>query len=698
METIALFVLLGLGPGALIAGVSLGVVMVYRASGMINFATGVIAAWGAFVFYGLRTSGQLLMPPLPVVPGLLQVGGPWDVAPAFLVAVIYCALIGLLLEVAVIRPLRTSSPLTKLLASLGIYLFLQSILNIQFGDQAVSAPAVLPSSTIQLFGIPIPVDRFILLAGVLAATGLLLAVYRFTRFGLATRASSESETNAALFGLRPQRLSLITVVIAQAITGAFGILVAPLITLDTTSLPNLIIPALAAALLARFTSFGVAALAGIAMGIVQSLVVLAQSESWFPTVQGLPLPGVSDFVFFVVVVVAMLWQGGRILRRDRVIEKRLPPAPAPKRLARPALIAMAAVLVGFLVLPYNVRQAGINSLIGILLCLSLVVIIGFVGQVSLLQLGLAGVSGFAISKLAVYSGVGFPLAPLIGIAVATAAGVAVSFVAVRVRGVNLAVVTLAAAVALENFVFDNTVWGNGQTGSPVPAPTLFGIDLGPTAPFPINGASQPSPLFGILIGIVVILSCLFVSSLRRSRLGQRMLAVRDNESAAAASGINVLKTKLTAFAVSSALAGLAGVLYAYNFQSVSTGRFGFFTSLTTLAFAFIGGITTVRGAVIASIGVSAGVGSLLAGAVGVPASFTYLIGGLALVVTIILKPEGLASPAGTDPPVVLFRFVQRRIRSRRLRRAAGELPAEVAEFGTAPRQPVIAAKSGTGKH
>lgn len=669
METIALFILLGLGPGALIAGVSLGVVMVYRASGMINFATGVVAAWGAFVFYGLRTSGELLLPPIPFVPGFLPLGGPWDVGPALAVAVAYCALLGLVLEVAVIRPLRTSSPLTKLLASLGVYLFLQSILTIRFGSQGLSAPDVLPSDPLVILGIPIPINRFILLGGVLAATAILLAVYRYTRFGLATRASSESEANAALFGLRPQRLSLVSVVVAQAMTGAFGILVAPLVGLDVTSLPNLVIPALAAALLARFTSFGIAAAAGIGMGVIQSLVVLAQSETWFPTVQNLPLPGVSDFVFFLIVVVAMLWQGGRIVGRGHVAEKRLPPAPAPQRLLRPALIGGAVMIAAFLLLPYNIRQAGINSLIGILLCLSLVVIIGFVGQVSLLQLGLAGVSGFVVSKLAVYLGIGFPIAPLIGIAAAVVVGVAISFIAVRVRGVNLAIVTLAAAVALENFVFDNTVWGNGQQGSPVPEPTFFGINIGPTAPFPINGGSQPSPLFGILVGFVVILACLFVSSLRRSQLGHRMLAVRDNESAAAASGVNVLTTKLTAFAVSSALAGLAGVLYAYNFQSVSTERFGFFTALTTLAFAFIGGITSVRGAVLASIGVSAGLGSLVATALGIPTSFTYLVGGLALVLAIILKPEGLASAAGYDPPVVAYKAIRRRIQRRRAAQA-----------------------------
>jgi branched-chain amino acid transport system permease protein len=670
VQALLLFVLLGLGPGALIAGVALGVVLVYRSSGMINFATGVTAAWGAFVYYDLVTNGALLLPPIPFVPGRLSLGSHWAAAPAFVVAVLYCALLGLLLEVAVIRPLRTSSPLTKLLASLGVYLFLQSILTVRYGTQGQSAPPVLPAEPIRLLGVGIPVNRFILLGGVLVTTAVLIAVYRYTRFGLATRAAAEDESNAALFGLRPQRLSMINSVVAHALTGVLGILVAPLLTLDVSALPNLIIPALAAALLARFRSFGVAAGAGIAMGVIQSLITYAQAQTWFPTAGGQVLPGVTDLAYFVLVVVAMLWQGSKVVGRGEVAEKRLPEAPPPRRLLRPTIIAVAALVVAFLVLPYNWRQAGINTLIGILVCLSLVVIIGYVGQVSLVQLGLAGVSGFTVSKLAVGPGIGFPLAPILAVLLATAVGVAVAFVAVRVRGVNLAIVTLAAAIALQNFGFNNSVWGSGVNGSPVPSPSLFGVNLGPDAPFPVNNASQPSPVFGLLCGAVVIVACLFVSSLRRSRFGHRMLAVRSNERAAAAAGVNVVRVKLLAFAISSALAGLAGVLYAYNFQSVSSDRFGFYTALTTLAFAFIGGITTVRGAVLASVGVTGGIGALVVTGIGIPVSYQYLLGGLLLVLTLIAKPEGLASNKGLAPPPVLLVRGVRRLQDR-LRASTG---------------------------
>jgi branched-chain amino acid transport system permease protein len=423
------------------------------------------------------------------------------------------------------------------------------------------------------------------------------------------------------------------------VVGALGILIAPLVTLDPNTIPDLVIPALAAALLARFTSFGIVAAAGIGLGMVQSLLTYVQSLSWFPTVQGVPLPGLSDLVFFIVVVVAMLWQGSKLPVRGAIAEHRLPAAPAPRALARPALIAAVVLTVAFLVLPYDWRQAGINSLIGVIVCLSLVVITGFVGQVSLVQLGLAGVSGFAVSKLAVDAGLTFPLAPILAVVIATVVGVLVSLAAVRVRGVNLAIVTLAAAVALDNFGFSNPKWGAGVNGSPVPSPHLFSLGLGTNSSFPINNSSEPSPIFGLFCVVVVIGACLLVGSIRRSRLGHQMLSVRSNERAAAAAGISVV----------------AGVLYAYNFRSVSADQYSFSMALTFLAFAFIGGITTIQGAVVASIGVTGGIGAIITTQyLGISAEYQFLLGGIILIVILVAKPEGLASNRGLAPPPVLI--------------------------------------------
>ena len=210
-------------------------------------------------------------------------------------------------------------------------------------------------------------------------------------------------------------------------------------------------------------------------------------------------------------------------------------------------------------------------------------------------------SGFAISHLAVNAGIGFPIAPLLGAGVALILGLITAASALRVRGVSLAVVTLAAVVAITNFGFVNTTWGGGQTGSPVPEPTLFGLDLGPRAGFRGLDGNLPSPVFGWVVLAVTVALCVLVGLLRRGSLGQRMLAVRSNERAAAAAAIDPRAVKFVAFGISSVIAGLAGALYAYNFSSVSADRFDPFTALSLIAFAYAGGITLISGAVFAGL-------------------------------------------------------------------------------------------------
>ena len=231
------------------------------------------------------------------------------------------------------------------------------------------------------------------------------------------------------------------------------------------------------------------------------------------------------------------------------------------------------------------------------MCLSLVVITGFVGQISIVQLALAGIAGFILSHLAVDHGIGFPLGMLIGSLGATVCGLVIAVSALRVRGVSLAVVTLGAAVAIEQFVFLSTTWGGGSSSSPVPPPKVFGLDLSPYGGFRGLDGKIPSPVFGFFVVAITVALGLFVANLRRSSLGQRMLAVRSNERAAAAAGVNVTTVKLAAFGISSFIAGIGGTLYGYNFSSVTVTRFSALTALSLIAFAYVGGITTVAGAI-----------------------------------------------------------------------------------------------------
>ena len=502
---------------------------------------------------------------------------------------------------------------------------------------------MLPQNIVHLLGAVIPIDRFIITGIVIVLSAALAALYRFTRFGLRTRAASENEVAAMLGGLSPNALSMVNTLLASAIAGGIGILAASITQLDTETLPLQIVPALAAALLARFTSFGIACAAGIGLGILESEIQYISNLSWFPTSGGTAIPGVAELAIFLLIVLFMYLRGAKLPGRGELVEKRLPEAPRPQHLVRTTVVGVAICAIALVVLPFDFREALINTLIGTVMALSLVVITGFVGQISVVQLTLAGVSGFTISHLAVNAGIGFPLAPLAGVAAAVILGLITAASALRVRGVSLAVVTLAAAVAITNFVFLNTTWGGGQTGSPVPELKLLGLDLGPQSSYRGLDGNLPSPIFGWVALAITAATCLTVAWIRRGDLGRRMLAVRSNERAAAAAAIDPRVVKLIAFGVSAAIAGLAGSLYAYNFGSVSADRFDVFTALSLIAFAYAGGITLISGAVFAGlISTQALFPYALDKWFGINGNWFLLFGGAILIVTLIQNPEGVA--------------------------------------------------------
>jgi ABC-type branched-subunit amino acid transport system ATPase component len=177
----------------------------------------------------------------------------------------------------------------------------------------------------------------------------------------------------------------------------------------------------------------------------------------------------------------------------------------------------------------------------------------------------------------------------------------------------------------------------------VPEPKLLGLDLGPRAGFRGLDGNLPSPVFGWVVLGVTVTVCVLVGLLRRGSLGQRMLAVRSNERAAAAAAIDPRAVKFVAFGISSVIAGLAGALYAYNFSSVSADRFDPFTALSLIAFAYAGGITLISGAVFAGlISTQALFPYALDKWLGINGNWFLLFGGAILIVTLIQNPEGVA--------------------------------------------------------
>jgi branched-chain amino acid transport system permease protein len=668
MKDVALFALLGLGGGAVIAGIAMAVVVTFRGSGIINLSTGALSMVSAFGFWALRTG---------------YFGPVFATAPAVAVTIAAAVMVGVLSELLVFRPLRTSSPLAKLVASLGILLVLQATMLLWFGDAPRQIPSVFPVDIARVFGNSIPENRF-WMAGVVVLIALALgAMFRWTRFGLATRAASENEVNAMLRGLSPNQLSMANTVLASAIAGAMGIIAAPISQADSVTLVLFIVPALAAALFAGFRSLWIAAGAGFAIGIGQSLMTWVATLSWFPSDKGNPMPGVQALLTFVLLVIALSVRGGRLPTRGELVEKRLPFAPRPRRLAVPAVALAAVGVVLLIVLPFDYRQALMLSMVGMVVCLSLVVITGFVGQVSLAQVTLAGVAGFAVSHMTAKAGIGFPWGPLVGSAAAVVIGLIVGASALRIRGVSLAVVTLAGVVAIEQFGFANRRWGAGSTGAPVEQPELFGVRIGTNAGFRGLDGRVPSPVIGFLFLAVVVALCLLVASLRRSVLGKQMLSVRANERAAAAAGINVTNVKIAAYAISSFIAGTAGWMYAYNFGSVSAARFGILIALGFVAFAYIGGITMVSGAVIGGLVATEGlIPYTIEELFNISGNWTLLVGGLILIVTLIQNPDGIA---GTT--------YRKRLAAKRAKVAAAAGRGRQPDGVPAPAEPQLVGKS-----
>ncbi len=628
MAVVVAFLLLGIGSGGLISGIGIGVVLSYRGAGVINLAAGAIAMLAGFFFWAIRLGEFASLP----------------TAPAVILTLLFAAFVGVIFDLLVVRPQRTSTPLAKLIATLGVLLACQAGVVLVFGPAARPQPTVLPTQNVMIGGAPVPVYNFVIGGILLVITLALIAAYRWTKFGTATRAAAENEAHAMLMGLSPDSLSLLNTVLMSTLMGVVGLIGASVIEVDPTTLPLLIVPGLAAAIFGRFTSFGATFIAGILIGMGESLLLYATTQPWFPNqgLPGIPIPGGQELLSFIILVIAMFIRGGKIVARGDVLDRRLPRAPMPVHPVRSTLIYGAIAAVALPVLPAPFRAALTTSLIWAVVLLSLVIITGYLGQVSVVQLALGGAAGFAVSDFATHFGIGFPWAPIMGVLGAALLGFVCGIPALRIRGVSLAVVTLAAAVAIEDFWFGNSSFGGGA-GVTVPSPSLFGFSIGPNASLPGLDGAEPSPVYGWFVLVVLCVVALLVCNLRRSAIGQDMLAVRANERAAAAAGVNISRTKLLGFTLSAAIAGVGGVLLAYQTGWITPDSYDTFTSLALIAFAYISGITTVAGAVFGGLIFTSGlVAFALQDWFGLQGEWFSLAAALLLIV-MLAQPQGMAT-------------------------------------------------------
>lgn len=619
----------------------MGLVLTWRTSRVVNFAHGAMGMYLAFAYFEFRDSGDLVLPIIGLPDRIHLLATP-TLASALVFALVLSATLGAAVYWLIFRPLRSAPPLARVVASLGLYLYLQEITRLRFptaGASAVTRYPVLPEGTVHLLGTGVSENRLLLAAAVVVVTGLLVLVFHRTRFGLATRAAAGNDKAAVLAGISPDRVGVANWAVASILAGFAVILIEPIAGLDPAATSLLVVPALAAALLGGLSSFVATAAAGLAIGMVQSLILgyaVRPSTTWIPS--WLPTTGLQQALPVLLVLGVLARRGDPLPTRASLTESRLPPSPEPRRVGLWATVLAAAAVVGLVTLDAPGRQALIVTLIAAVLSLSVVVVTGYVGQISLAQLAFAGVAGFTAIALG-DQGWPFPLTVLAGTAVATVVGVLVGLPALRVRGMSLAVATMATAVAIEALVLGSTALSGGVAGRKAPRPFLFGIDVGISAP----GADNFRPAFGFVALGVLVATAVAVANLRRNRTGLRWLAVRANERAAAAAGIDVARVKLGAFALSSALAGLAGCLMAYATSTLSTTSFLVIGALVAVALTYLAGISSISGALLAGALAQAGIVTTLSDRMngGGSDQYVFVISGLALILVAILAPEGI---------------------------------------------------------
>ncbi len=634
MPTYVAALVLGLGAGAVYAALGLGLVLVHRASGVVNVAHAAFAMYVTYQYAELRDTGDLVLPVVGLPPRIHLTDNP-SFALALTVSLVMAALGGLAVYFLIFRPLRHAPPVLTLVASVGLMIALQALAVLQFGSANRFIDSILPRTSFSLFGENVPVDRP-LLAGLVATVGVLMwAVSRWTLLGLATRAVAESDEAAAQFGYRPELVAATSWVAASVLGALAGILVAPISVLSPSTYTLFIVPALAAALLGGLSSFGATIVGALLLGMVQSVLLpIQRAVSW------LDQPGLRALFPLLFLIAIALTRGQLIPGRDRVLAPaaaaRLPRAESAGRPLRDLYVVVPVGVLALVLLTGPYRLGLERSLAGAVVCLSFVVLTGFAGQLSLAQMSLAGVAGFLLARLQGDLGVPFPLAPLLATGAATIAGLLLGALSRRIRGVDLAVVTLTAGVAFQEMVFANPLITGGLAGSAVPAPSLFGLDLG------VAGDGYPRVEYGLLALAVFVLCAFGVARLRASTSGLRMLAVRSNERAASAVGVDAARTKLLASAISAAIAGFGGCLIGYGQGRLSFDSFGVFASLFFLAIASVGGVMSVRGAVLGGMLAPGGVVFTLLDRLADLAQYQSLLCGVALVVLVVLRPEGLA--------------------------------------------------------
>jgi branched-chain amino acid transport system permease protein len=625
-------VLLGVVLGSLTGLTAIGIVLVYRASRIVNFAQ---ASLGSAV---------------GVLSVLVFTTWHWNYFLAFGLGLAIATLTGCAIERLVVRRFFWAPLLILTLATIGIAQILggvELILPTLFGQPLVTNSFKTPlSGTFTVRPVLFTGSHLLIVLIVPVVVAALVWFLRATSAGKGIRASAENAERAMLLGIPVRRLSMIVWAIAAVLSALAIMLTAPIQPLPPTVLsgPVILLPSLAAAVLARMESLPRAFIAGIGIGILQQATFWSTSRS-----------SSTDVAFLVVILVALLLQRDRLSRADDasasswVAAQETPPIPLELRglpeviwgrRALLALVALTALLAPMFLSVSQVDLLGTVAVIYAVIGVSLVILTGWAGQLSLGQFAIAGAGAVVAVNLLDHNVDLLLVLPASAVAGAAAA-LLIGVPALRIRGLFLGVTTLALTVAMSTY-FLNPSYFSSILPRTIDRPVVFGR---------FHLADERTLYYFALAVLVVVLFA--ARNLRASQVGRRLIAVRDNERAAQARGIHALRVKLLAFTASGAVAGIAGALLVLVLQGVGSGDYSPQQSFEVFSMVVIGGLTSLPGAVI--------------GAVFLRTAQYVIGGGLQLVVTgtgvlllLLVFPGGLGQVLYRARDAALRRIAERR--------------------------------------
>jgi ABC-type branched-subunit amino acid transport system ATPase component/branched-subunit amino acid ABC-type transport system permease component len=612
-------VILGTITGLTYALIAVGITLVYRTSRVLNFATGEMGALPA-----------VLIP-------ILVINNNWPYWLALALALLGALVLSVATEAFVIRPLSRGPRLTMLVATIGLaQVFFGLNLLIPRGGELTGK------------AFPVPFDWRVTVGSLVLGPGQLLIIFvaptcilaltwylNRSPIGRASRAAAENADAAQLAGVPTGRVSMTIWGIAGLLAGIGAILAGgtrPL-TLSVALGPALLLRALGASMIGGLRSIWGSFAGGVGIGIVEALII------W-----NYPVGGVLEVVLAALIMVSMLVRPG-LGRGPRgadssgwsltaTIRPLIPAIARQTRVRAARWLTMLALLVIAVGAPLFVRPSNQVVLTDIVLtammCLSLVVLTGYAGHVSLGQFAFVGIGAAAGGRLYQLGVPHLPAAALVTVLGAALAAV-VGLPALRMRGLFLSVATLGLALATSSWLLYQNwfVHVDDETGTSMqlPRPKFLGIDF-----------NDERPYYWLCLGVAVATGWI-VYRIRHTAMGRAMIAVRENELSAASMAQSPRRVKLSAFALSGAIASLAGFLYGgllINFSSNPGDRFGPGESLSLVVTAVFGGIASVTGAVLGSLWI-----------VGIPRllgrDYALFSSGFAVVAILLMLPGGLAT-------------------------------------------------------